>query len=206
MGVAGDLGLAADDAGMVAALRRRHAEPQRHYHDWTHVTALARGFAENRDLFVHERPVALAILYHDAIYDPASGTNEMDSAALLSAERAGEAADTLVLAATMVRATADHAVPAELTAAKADDCAAFLDLDLGILAAPPEIYDRYAAGVRAEYAALPDAMWRMGRAAVLSGFLAKDRLFLTDRFHNAWDEPARANIKRELDALSPPHR
>lgn len=198
--VASDLGLTPADAAMLEALRERHAETQRHYHDWSHVTALARAFARHRSLFADERATALAILYHDAIYDPRSGTNEADSAGLLVRERAGqEAPDTLALAEAMVRATAGHAVPDGL--ADARTCAAFLDLDLGILAAPPAAYDAYAAGVRTEYAHVPDEAWRAGRAAVMSGFAARDRLFLTDALHEAWDARARVNIARELASL-----
>ena len=199
--VASDLAMTPADTAMLSALRERHAEPQRRYHDWSHVAALARAFAEYRELFADGRATALAILYHDAIYDPASGTNEADSADLLVRERTGhEPPDTLALAEAMVRATAGHAVPDGLEARAARDCAAFLDLDLGILAAPPGAYDAYARGVRAEYAHVPDEAWRAGRAMVLAGFADRDRLFLTDPLHEAWDARARANIAREREA------
>ena len=197
-----DLELTPADEPMLAALRARHGEPQRRYHDWSHVTALARAFADHRALFADGRAVALAILYHDAIYDPASATNEADSADLLVHERTGqEPAETLVLAEAMIRATAGHAVPDGLGPRATRDCAAFLDLDLSILAAPPEAYDAYVSGVRTEYAHVPDAAWRAGRTMVLSGFAERDRLFLTDALHEAWDGRARKNIARELDAL-----
>ena len=202
MGVADDLGLAAEDGAVLAAARTRYGEPHRRYHDWSHVRALARGFADHRALFTDGRAAALAILHHDAVYEGRPGEDEAASADLLVRERTGrEAPGTLALAEAMVRATAGHAVPDGLRGADAADCAGFLDLDLGILAAPPGAYDRYAAGVRAEYAHVPDAAWRAGRARVLSGFLARERLYLTGRFHAAWDGAARANLRRELAGL-----
>ena len=200
--VSAALELRAEDADMLAAARHRHGEAHRRYHDWSHVAALARGLAAHRSLFADHRAAALAILYHDAIYDPRSGTNEADSADLLVRERRGREPDgTLMRAEAMVRATAGHAVPDALSGPDRTDCAAFLDLDLGILAAAPDAYDRYAANVRAEYAFVPDEAWRAGRAGVLTGFLGRDRLYLADDLHTAWDAPARANVARELTAL-----
>ncbi len=47
------------------------------------------------------------------------------------------------------------------------------DADLGILAADPARYASYTAGVRREYAHVPDADFAAGRAAVLRDLLAK---------------------------------
>ena len=187
---------------MVEALRRRHAEPRRRYHDWSHVEALARAFASGILPFADQRAVALAILYHDAIYDPHSATNEADSAELLLTERTGrENASTLALAEAMIRATAGHRLPDDLAGTDRTDAAGFLDLDLGILAAPSADYDAYVAKVRREYAHVPEPTWRAGRGSVLSGFAARERLFLTEEGFARWEAPARANIAREREAL-----
>ena len=187
---------------MVEALRRRHAEPHRHYHGWSHVEALSEVFASRVLTFTNERAVALAILYHDAVYDPRSATNEADSAELLLTERTGrEDASTLALADAMIRATAGHTLPDDLVGTHRADTAGFLDLDLGILAAPPAEHDAYVAQVRREYAHLPEAAWRAGRGMVLAGFAARERLFLTAAGLARWEAPARANIAREREAL-----
>jgi predicted metal-dependent HD superfamily phosphohydrolase len=81
------------------------------------------------------------------------------------------------------------------------DGAVVADCDLSILGAAPDRYDRYAADVRAEYAHLDDDTWRTGRAAVLRGFLDRERLYLTDRAHRWWEEQARDNLARELENL-----
>ena len=200
--VAERLGLRNRDPVLVETLRQRHTEPHRHYHDWSHVEALARAFASGILPFTNEQAVGLAILYHDAIYDPRSATNEADSAALLLAERRNrEDAGTLTLAEAMIRATASHLLPEDLTGTDRTDAAGFLDLDLGILAAPPAAYDAYVADVRREYAHVEEAAWRAGRGMVLAGFAARERLFLTEEGFARWEAPARANIARERAAL-----
>ena len=146
--------------------------------------------------------VELAIWYHDAIYDPAASDNEARSAALLRHEMADLADPALLDAAeAMVRRTAGHTLPPELSGPRRDDCALFLDLDLAVLGAPPEAYAAYEQGIAAEYLPLHGpAAYRAGRAAFLRGMLNRPRLFHTGRFHAALDGPARANLRRALDA------
>ncbi len=184
----------------LAGLRRRYAEPHRAYHTQAHVDAMLRGLRDEAGRITHADAVELAIWYHDAIYDPAATDNEARSAALLRTEMAGLADPALIgWAALMVEASARHILPEATPDMMRDDVATFLDLDMAILGAAPEDYDAYEAGIAAEY--LPvhgEVAFRRGRAAFLRATLARDRLFLTDRFHAALDGPARANIRRTL--------
>ena len=75
------------------------------------------------------------------------------------------------------------------------------DADLAILAAPPERYRDYTAGVRREYAQVADADFAVGRAAVLRDLLDGPRLFATDAGARLWESPARANVTAEIAAL-----
>lgn len=76
-----------------------------------------------------------------------------------------------------------------------------LDLDLAVLGAPRAIYDAYAAAIRREYAMVPDAAWRTGRAGVLDRFLDRPRLYQTGHFHERLESAARANLADEAAAL-----
>ena len=76
----------------------------------------------------------------------------------------------------------------------ADGCA-LSDADLAILAAPPERYAEYVAAVRREYAHVPDAAFRAGRAAILRDLLAKPHLFHTAYAREHWEATARANVQ-----------
>jgi predicted metal-dependent HD superfamily phosphohydrolase len=140
----------------------------------------------------------MAAWYHDAVYDPARLDNEERSAALASTQLAGVGVGPAIVGEVerLVLLTRTHD-PGE------DDVAGQLlsDADLGILAAPPEVYDAYAAAVRAEYAHIPDPEFRAGRCAVLSALADRQSLFRTRHAQLEWERPARANLVRELARL-----
>jgi len=187
---------------LIEALRARYCEPGRHYHSWEHIEALLRHYRRWEAHFHRPAPVLWALYWHDAIYDPQARDNEEQSAVLLEREAQGhQPADDIAFAATIVRATTAHKVPGSLSPEDAADTALFLDLDLSILGAPVHIYDRYETGIRKEYAFVPEPAFRAGRGAILKGFLARERLYLTDLAHAAWDASARANLTRAIAAL-----
>ncbi|MBD8870568.1 HD domain-containing protein [Nocardioides donggukensis] len=164
----------------------------RGYHDVRHLgEVLDRlhelGASENRDLI-------LAAWYHDAVYD-AAGDNEDRSARLAQEQLAGTGADGAEVA-RLVRLTKSHD-PAPGDA----DGEALCDADLAILAAGDERYAEYVAGVRAEYAHIPDADFARGRAAILEELLGHGRLFRTAHGQRHWEQPARSNLARELEEL-----
>lgn len=159
-----------------------------------------------------ERPLdldatRLAAFFHDAVYrtgapeqarPDAQPSNEEASARW--AERA-LAHDPRLAArvAALVRATTTHeAAPGD---AEAD---VLLDADLAILAAPPERYARYVAGVRAEYAWVPEPDFRAGRAQVLRDLASRERIFRTAYARARWEDAARVNLAAELDDLQTP--
>jgi predicted metal-dependent HD superfamily phosphohydrolase len=183
------------------ALRSRYDEPWRRYHDWSHVEALLRALdAAGRDGVTLVDPLAAVgfVLWHDAIYDPqaAAGRNEELSAALCEAEFTAPS-ETLARAATAIRATIDHRVPA----GDCPDAALLLDVDLSVLGGDEAAFAHYDAGIAFEYAHVPAAAYRLGRAGVLRRFLTRERLFLTDWAHRRWDAAARRNLGRALAAL-----
>lgn len=192
--------VAADEDALVAAW----SAPTRRYHDLAHaaeVLQLVAHLAEEAELDPRQRAVVdLAACAHDVVYDGRPGEDERASARWLAdvAERAGVAASSAAEAAALVRATAGHAAPSDAPATPVS--AVLLDADLAVLARPRDGYDAYAAAVRAEYGHLDDATWRRGRAEVLRGLLARDRLFVL--LGDEAEEHARANLQRELERLA----
>jgi predicted metal-dependent HD superfamily phosphohydrolase len=191
------------DPGVGTDLERRWAEPHRHYHGTAHLEAVLRDvsrLADEVQLDAHERAVVtIAACAHDVVYDARPGADERASAewvrgALASCAVASQVIDRV---AALVLATIDHAVGVGDQAG-----AVLMDADLAVLAAAPPEYGDYVAGVRAEYARLPDDQWRPGRARVLSGLLERDRLYLTDPARSWWEEPARGNLAAELSRLT----
>jgi predicted metal-dependent HD superfamily phosphohydrolase len=164
----------------------------RGYHDLRHLAeVLARidelGEAGNRE-------VVLAAWYHDAVYD-ARGDNEERSARLAASSLAGIGVDVAEVA-RLVRLTTTH------RPAPDDHSGAVLcDADLAILAAAPDRYEEYVAGVRREYAAVPDDDFRRGRLAVLRDLADRPALFHTAYARQTWEPAARANLAREIAAL-----
>jgi predicted metal-dependent HD superfamily phosphohydrolase len=183
-------------ASLVARLRARYAEPHRRYHTWPHVLACLE--ARRRIASAPLPEVDLALLFHDAIYDPFAHDNEARSAALLLEEGRRAWMDDRVLrrAQRLVLAT-QHA---RGDALDSEEACIVVDADLSILGASPADFDRYEAAVREEFAALDDATFGAGRAAVLRGFLARPTLFTTHVARSLWEAAARRNLEASLSA------
>jgi predicted metal-dependent HD superfamily phosphohydrolase len=101
----------------------------------------------------------------------------------------------------LVLLTAGH-----VTERRDRDGALLCDADLAVLAGSPADYDAYAAAVRREYAHVPDADFRAGRADVLRRLLALPALYRVPKLRAAWEPAARANLERELAGLRPGRR
>ena len=177
-------------------LLARYAEPQRRYHDARHLAEVLSAL----DLLSNDRVVLLAAWFHDAVYDPRRENNEERSATLAAEKlpRLGVPQPEVAEVTRLVRLTAGHQ-----PAAGDRSGAALSDADLAILGAPQPRYDDYAAAVRAEYAHVADADFAAGRAAVLRDLLGRDRLYRTETGRERWEEPARKNLRRELDRWRP---
>lgn len=196
--------LLAAHPGLRDDLRDRYADTRRGYHDTRHLAEVLDRLGE-----LLERPeaasvdrdaVLLAAWFHDAVYDGLPDDVERSVVLARTELAALDVPQALVSeVARLVRLTLDHR-PAE------DDLAGqvLCDADLAILAAGPQRYADYVAGVRKEYAHLDDATFRSGRAEILRALLAKPTLFHTRHAREAWEETARANLGRELRSLAEP--
>lgn len=194
---------APDTAELTAAgegLLTRWREPHRRYHTVEHLTAVLdvvdryAGHADRPDL------VRLAAWCHDAVYDPraAGDTNERASAALAGTllTALGVPGPAVAGVRRLVLLTAGHAVTDDDR-----DGALLCDADLAVLAADPPRYDDYAARIRQEYAHVPEAAFRAGRATVLATLLDLPALYHVPELAGRWEAPARANLARELAGL-----
>ncbi|GIE28015.1 hypothetical protein Ait01nite_010600 [Actinoplanes italicus] len=197
-------GATADDADLDAAaqyLIGRWTEPQRHYHDVSHLAAVL----EVIDRFAHLTPnpdrVRLAAWLHDAVYDPRAlgDANERDSAEFAAVMLNGLGAPDEVAAevARLVNLTAGHA-----TEEDDPDGELLCDADLSILAADEERYAAYTDAIRREYAHVPDDAFRAGRSRVLTELLKLPSIYRLAPIHAEWEERARANLTAELELLA----
>ncbi len=140
--------------GQLAELKAAHAQPPRAYHNLGHVQALLRHYHDVAagPGWRQPREVLLAMLYHDAIYEAGRGDNEVRSAQLAREAIAHWLPDAGIDAdrvAALIALTARHG---SLRGDELDaDAALFLDSDMAILGAPPEVFDAYDHGIAEEY-------------------------------------------------------
>jgi predicted metal-dependent HD superfamily phosphohydrolase len=180
-----------------AAVVAAWGEPHRRYHDLAHLAAVLGLVGELAGAATDPDAVRLAAWYHDVVYDPRRGDNE-----LVSAERARAGLRGLVPperveeVARLVLLTAGHD-PAPDDANGAVLC----DADLAVLAGPPDAYAAYASAVREEYGHLSDAEFTAGRTAVLEHLLAFPALYRLPAVADRWTPRARANLAAELSLL-----
>jgi predicted metal-dependent HD superfamily phosphohydrolase len=190
------LGLPAPD-GLGERLLACYDEPHRYYHTRRHLAeclATAGSLAQHA---LHPHEIALALFFHDAVYDTRRHDNEVQSAgwaqrAMLDAGGEAGAArriESLVLA-TRHAASPDGA-----------DEEVLVDADLAILGAPPARFDEYERQVRCEYAWVDADTWRRERRRVLESFRARTRIFATPTLHATHEAAARSNLERALERL-----
>jgi predicted metal-dependent HD superfamily phosphohydrolase len=181
-------------------LVQAYSQPHRHYHTIEHVASLLRLLDEHGHGVLDRDAVALAILFHDVVYDPARHDNEHASADL-AGERLAPLGfpDQLIAKVKGYILATQHGQGAPTIGDW--DLALLLDLDLSILAAAPAAYRAYAQAIRREYAHVAGMLYRLGRRRILEGFLARERIYRTDQLHALWNERARANIAGEMAGL-----
>jgi predicted metal-dependent HD superfamily phosphohydrolase len=187
------LGLEGSD-DWLARLLASYAEPERHYHTQQHL-------AECMDLFdrvahLAHRPgeVAIALWFHDVVYLPLAKDNEARSAdwACAALIEAGAGADVCERVRALIMATAHHAAPED------DDARLVVDIDLAILGADAARFAEYEEQVRAEYAAVPEDLFRQKRAELLARFLERPVIYQTPELHGRLENQARINLRRAL--------
>ncbi|AGL21289.1 metal-dependent phosphohydrolase [Actinoplanes sp. N902-109] len=184
-----------------AYLLGRWAEPQREYHDVSHLSAVLDVVDEHAGLAAHPDRVRLAAWLHDAVYDPRAlgDANERDSAEFAEGllTTLGMPAEVAAEVARLVGLTAGHA-----TEADDPDGELLCDADLSILAAGPERYAGYTAAIRREYAHVPDDTFRAARAQVLVSLLELPSIYRHPPLRERWEATARHNLETELRALA----
>lgn len=187
------------------ALDARWREPHRTYHTAFHLAfaldaldllladAATAGEPVPEQIAWHAR---VALWFHDAVHDGATPADEEASAALVHdlLDPLGGDPDEI---ARLVMVTAGHTPdPNDLPGCLVSDA------DLAILGGGPTDYTRYTHQVRAEYAHVPDDLFRQGRARVLESLLAGDALFRTPWGRTRWEAQATTNLTTELTVLS----
>lgn len=194
-------------AGQRAALEAAYLTPPRAYHNMRHVDAVLVHYNDvaQGSGWTLPREAYLAVLYHDAIYEAGHSDNESRSAELAVAHLSNwlPAADIdTERVAALINLTARHGRFSPEDFANdpvSSDTKHFLDCDMAILGAEPDVFDAYDRGIAAEYRGqVPAFVFRLNRRNFLKKLLARKRIFLSDFFHDRYDAPARSNLRRAI--------
>lgn len=194
-----ELGIAAPDA-LLAELQSRHGEPQRHYHTLQHLGECLGLLEAHRAAAERPAEVALALWFHDAIYDVHGHDNEARSAdwgrdALVAA---GAPAEVARRVHGLVMATQHSALP------EGRDAELLVDIDLAILGAAPQRFAQYEQQIRAEYAHVPPVLFEARRRAILSRFLEREPLYRTAAIRAEREQRARINLRVAIGPAGAP--
>lgn len=192
-----------------AALEAAYALPERAYHNLDHVREVLGHYAAVAagEGWLQPAEVYLAMLYHDAIYRPGARDNESLSAELAARHIAqwlpGAGVDPARVA-SLIRLTARHGGLSISDLANdpalADACH-FLDSDMAIVGADPTAFQAYDRAIAAEYGpVMPAWLFRFNRRRFLKQLLARERIYLSDSFHQRLDAQARANLRHAIGA------
>ncbi len=175
-----------------------YTSPERFYHNLEHIGEMFRVVERLSATIEDPNALQMAVWFHDAVYDSRAKDNEHRSGELAVdlLGPIGVPASAIDRIVRMIWATSHAADP------PADrDTRVLLDTDLAILGASEERYARYATDIRKEYAWVPDAEYRVGRANVLTKFLAAPRLYHSQLLFEEGEQRARANLREELARL-----
>ena len=182
--------------GLYEQLLQAYSEPQRHYHTLQHLAECLQLQSESAHLVQRPAEIAIALWFHDAVYDVKAHDNEARSAdwAVTALQAAGVSAEVQARAHALIMAT-EHTA-ASLTG----DAALLVDIDLAILGAAPARFAEYERQIQQEYAWVPEDVFVEKRRAVLQGFMGRAQIYSTTFFHQILENPARANLLKALQA------
>jgi predicted metal-dependent HD superfamily phosphohydrolase len=181
------------------ALLAAWSESHRHYHTTRHLTdCLARLDAVSSSAHDADE-IELALWFHDAVYHPMRGGNEVASAdrARRFLVEAGASPDRQRAVPALILATRHDAPAGD------DDARLLVDIDLSILGAERSDYDRFESDVRREYRWVPWFLYRKRRREILQSFLDRPTIYATPQFRERHEANARENLRRVVQKLSP---
>ncbi len=178
-------------------IQEKYGEKHRKYHNLSHIYSMLLLAEQEHKQFVAPDLLALAIWFHDIIYNAKRKDNEQKSAdfarKLLVDYYPTEKLDLLE---KMIVSTKKHVPLADFS-----DIHWLLDFDLAVLAADRPIYEQYTLAIRQEYKIFPNLIYKPGRRKVLTHFLNMDAIYYTDSFRSNYETLARENLNWEISRL-----
>ncbi|RSE33029.1 HD domain-containing protein [Acinetobacter junii] len=171
-----------------------YSEKQRAYHTLQHLYEYLVLLESIRPDLNDADAVALALWFHDAVYDPQAKDNELKSAELFEQYLAQDlSADDVQKIKRWIVATQKHEATDER------DLQFLLDIDLAILAASPERFAEYKQQIQQEYAWVDPDVYSIKRKEVLTHFYHAEPLYQTEYFQHSFEQRAKMNLKNIIE-------
>lgn len=171
-----------------------YGEAHRAYHTLNHVVSMLNEL----ELLGERTPaLALAIWFHDAVYDTHTRDSEERSAAL-----AKRLIEKLELSSELGEEVSDLVLTTKFTATPVTRLAQILsDLDLMIFGKPNVEFDAYDTNIRFEYSWIPFSDYGAARKRVLQSFLDRPKIYYTETLVEKYEQAARENLVRAIGKL-----
>ncbi len=186
-----------DSISLGAQLIAAYRDPARFYHGLSHLVECLRLWREWREHSGKPDEIAIALWFHDALYDTARHDSEARSArwALDALTAGGVPFDTVRRIRDLVIATRPNESPSN------DDARLMIDIDMAILGASPDRYERYEADLQREHSHMAEFIYRRKRLEVLKSLNTRQRIFQSDAARHTLEAQARENIARSISKL-----
>jgi len=195
-------------------LLTHYQEQQRYYHDLSHIDACFTWFDHVQDQLDDPLAVALAIWFHDIVYDVRCSDNEVKSGHYAVTALTSFACSTSLVHKVyqLILLTQHPSKPRHVlkglsgallnngnkVLSSINDQALFLDIDLAILGQSSAIYTGYEKSIRSEYQHVPLFLYKLARKRLLKQFLRQPNIYYSDYFKEKFESQARVNIQSVL--------
>jgi predicted metal-dependent HD superfamily phosphohydrolase len=175
----------------------RYSEKHRAYHNLTHINRCLKEFDGVSGRLTNPALVEASIWYHDAIYNTRSDRNEEDSALLAKRDLAalGINTDAVNIIHQLILSTKHNDKPDD------PDARYLIDMDISILGASTNAFQKYEHDIREEYKWVPIRLYRKMRSEILQSFITKKTIYYTEFFRHKYEHQARININTVLSLL-----
>lgn len=189
----------------MSMLTTLYAQPHRHYHNINHINDCLTELENIPAKLITDTEreiVEVAIWYHDAVYNPYSRKNEINSAALYSQRSYrtafGKAVYDAIIATGFhtITQTADRMI--YIDSGMPLTTQVMLDIDLSGFGKPWNICKRHSENIYMEYPNTSTLEFYQGRIKFLETINARESLYYTDYFKEKYHKQSKENIDVEI--------
>ncbi len=179
------------------SLVNAYSERHRHYHTVEHIAATLKHLDQVINLTEKAEEIELALWFHDAVYQPFSAKNELNSACWVAKFLSQNGMPKIIIARVyqLIMVT-QHTVTSNN-----QDESLIADIDLTVLGASEDVYCRFEQAIRKEYKLIPDFVYNKKRKLILDSFLRRERIFQNRYFHKKLEDQARLNLFHGISVL-----